>query len=244
MSTHPGEQLSALLDGDLDAADAASVRTHVADCAACRAMLADLEALRQQARAWAEVEVAPAHDLWPALAARLDSPAHDTGSQAGGDGSRVVSGPARWYQRRWSLGLPELALAASLAAAVGGALVWSRPAAAPEPPEAVAAAPIVADAEPMAVDTSAVTPVSFADAQYDAAVVDLEHVLQEQRQRLDPRTVIVLERNLRIIDEAIREAREALAADPANAMLNAHLASARRRKLDLLRRATTITEGN
>ena len=49
--------------------------------------------------------------------------------------------------------------------------------------------------------------------------------------------MLVLERNLRIIDEAIREARTALDADPANALLNAHLASARQRKLNLLRRA-------
>ena len=85
---------------------------------------------------------------------------------------------------------------------------------------------------------------SFADAQYDAAVVDLERVLQEQRQHLNPRTVLVLERNLRIIDEALREARAALEYDPANPLLNAHLADARRRKLDLLRKAALITEGD
>ena len=55
---------------------------------------------------------------------------------------------------------------------------------------------------------------------------------------------MVLERNLRVINDAIRESHEALALDPANGLLNSHLASTRRRKLDLLRRAALITEGN
>ena len=81
---------------------------------------------------------------------------------------------------------------------------------------------------------------NFADAQFDQAVADLERVLLEQRERLDPRTVLVIERNLAAIDEAIRQAREALDADPANTFLNSHLADARRRKIELLRRATSI----
>ena len=84
---------------------------------------------------------------------------------------------------------------------------------------------------------------SFADAQFDAAVADLERVLRDQRDQLNPRTVLVLERNLQVIDDAIREARTALENDPANALLNAHLANARQRKLNLLRRAALITEG-
>jgi hypothetical protein len=93
------------------------------------------------------------------------------------------------------------------------------------------------------VPDGAVTTVSFADAQFDAAVADLERVLREQRDQLNPRTVLVLERNLQVIDDAIREARAALDTDPANALLNAHLASARQRKLNLLRRAALISEG-
>ena len=65
------------------------------------------------------------------------------------------------------------------------------------------------------------------------------------RDRLDPRTYEVLERNLRTIDRAIDEARRALEADPGNVYLNNHLAGARQRKLALLRRATALvhTEG-
>ena len=64
---------------------------------------------------------------------------------------------------------------------------------------------------------------------------DLEQILRDERDRLDPRTVLIIERNLKAIDAAINEARMALNDDPANPYLNSHLADARRRKLDLLR---------
>ena len=75
---------------------------------------------------------------------------------------------------------------------------------------------------------------------YDAAVADLERVLAEGRGRLDTATVRVLEQNLRVIDQAIEQARRAVAADSANAYLNSHLAETMRRKLDLLRQAASL----
>jgi hypothetical protein len=80
----------------------------------------------------------------------------------------------------------------------------------------------------------------MADAQYDAAVADLEKALKAGRGHLDASTISVVEHNLQIIDQAINQAREALAADPANSYLSSHLVEARRRKLDLLRRATAL----
>ena len=63
------------------------------------------------------------------------------------------------------------------------------------------------------------------------------------REQLDPQTVMVIERNLQTIDQAIQQSREALDPDPANTYLNSHLADARRRKLDLLRRAAGLSSG-
>jgi hypothetical protein len=79
-----------------------------------------------------------------------------------------------------------------------------------------------------------------ADPAYDAAVADLQGVLEEGRDRLDPRTVQVLEESLAAIDAAIDDARRALAADPANARLNTYLAGTMQRKLQLLREASQI----
>jgi hypothetical protein len=79
-----------------------------------------------------------------------------------------------------------------------------------------------------------------ADARYAAAVADLELVMERGRGRLDTATVRVIEKNLGIIDGAIRDAQRALAADPANAYLNLHLAEQMRRKLELLRQVNAL----
>ena len=251
MSLHPTDALSEYLDDTLDAARRAEVDAHLAGCGACRAVLGDLDGVRAAARTWAQPPVTPTADLWPGIAARLAGPREaapparpDAADRAGAPAGAGAAAPRlAWYRRRVSIGLPELALAASLAAAIGGTLVWQRNAAPADRP-AAEPAPVIAQVDAEGPGSDVVVPVSFADAQYDAAIADLERVLRDERERLDPRTVIVLERNLRVIDDAIAEARQALATDPANALLNAHLASARQRKLDLLRRAALITEGD
>lgn len=231
MTDHPGETLSAYLDDELDAAARTAVEAHLTACASCRAVVDDLARLRTDAAAWATDTATPSPGLWAGVAARLEPPVATTGG-------RVLA----WHQRRWSLGIVELAVAASLVAAVTAGLLWrGAPGGAPAPE--AGPAPVLAQVEPVGAPDGAVTTVSFADAQFDAAVADLERVLREQRDQLNPRTVLVLERNLQVIDDAIREARTALETDPANALLNAHLASARQRKLNLLRRAALISEG-
>jgi hypothetical protein len=52
----------------------------------------------------------------------------------------------------------------------------------------------------------------------------------------------VVEDNLAIIDRAVSEARQALDEDPGNGYLSDYLSETRRRKLDLLRRATSLAE--
>lgn len=163
----------------------------------------------------------PAADLWPGIAARL-------GPRSGG--GRVVS-----------FTLPQLALAATLLIAVSAGVSWL--ALGPRPVADPAPTPIQAVADPAESLQPDVQRATFADAQYDAAVADLERILREEGQRLDPQTVMVLERNLRAIDDAIRESRAALDNDPANTYLNSHLAEARRRKLELLRRAAGLASG-
>jgi hypothetical protein len=165
----------------------------------------------------------PARNLWPGIEARI-----------------AARPPA---PRAWTVTftLPQLAMAATLLVAVSAAVSWL--ALGSSRLETTIVRPIVAVAEPVDRQRPDVERANFADAQYDAAVVDLERILQEERDTLDPRTVIVIERNLQAIDEAIRQARAALDADPANPYLNSHLADARRRKLDLLRRAAALSSG-
>jgi hypothetical protein len=72
-------------------------------------------------------------------------------------------------------------------------------------------------------------------ADYDRAIATLRTAVGERRAELDSGTVAVLERNLRIIDEAIRQSREALAADPGSPLAGRALTKALDRKVELLR---------
>ena len=179
--------------------------------------LAQDDALAQALGAWRDE--LPSRDLWHGIASRID--AQPAAAPAG-----IVF--------TW----PQLAMAASLLIAVASGITWM---VAHPPVVTTAQGPVIqAYGTPEDDGGARVTQANFADAQYNAAVSDLERILREERDRLDPRTVLVIERNLKAIDDAIGEARTALDNDPANPFLNSHLADARRRKLDLLRRATGL----
>ena len=83
-------------------------------------------------------------------------------------------------------------------------------------------------------------PLRVVDADYAAAIRELNETLDERRSRLDPTTIAKVEASLHVIDLAIGEARRALAADPANVTLLDLLAANYERKLELLRRANAL----
>jgi hypothetical protein len=176
--------------------------------------LAPDDVLAQAIGQWREAT--PSRDLWPGVMARL--------------------GASGRHAQTFTFTLTQLAVAASLLIAVASGLTWL--AARPDGPAKQDI--VVAQSEPAGLVQGDVQNANFADAQFNAAVTDLERILRDERDRLDPGTVLVIERNLKVIDDAIREARMALDGDPANTYLNSHLADARRRKLELLRHATTL----
>jgi hypothetical protein len=220
---------------------------HLTTCAECRAIVAELRQVIDSAQR--DPVRMPASDLWPGIAARLATPAdgrQDTTDADGGVPAVASHGnvvtfeqPRPRSRRQIVFTLPQFALAASLLIAVSagvGYLATGRTATTPVAQEDA----IQAYAEPLLPPSAAVERANFADAQYDQAVSDLEKILRDMRDELNPQTVRVIERNLAAIDQAIAEARAALDADPANTFLNSHLADARRKKLELLRRATMI----
>jgi hypothetical protein len=255
MSTHWTERLSEFHDGELSPAEYADCSAHLAQCADCRDLLQELHLVTVAARA--DVDRDPSTELWTGILARIN---RNAPAEAGAltearelpeAGANTVPFPAvrgrasaRPKPLTFSFSLPQLAMAASLLMAVTAGVSYlavqrssSATVAQSTSPQET---PIQAMAEPSNTPPGDVQRANFADAQFDQAVADLERMLREQRERLDPRTVIVIERNLTVIDDAIRQAREALDADPANTFLNSHLADARRRKIELLRRATSI----
>ena len=93
------------------------------------------------------------------------------------------------------------------------------------------------------------TPASLAaftieENNYMRTASSLKELLDSQRDVLAPETVAQLNASLRTIDEAILEARNALARDPANKMLVEMLSASYRQKVDLLRRTTEMTRGS
>lgn len=166
---------------------------------------------RVVARARAADDRPPSRDLWPGIAARIGAERHP---------------------RRFSFSWPQLAAAGIALAVLSGGVAWlALPTAAPR----VATGP----SQKSVPAIPAVAPASSAQS-YDAAVADLQRVLQAGRGRLDTATVRVIEQNLAVIDRAILEAQRAVAADSANLYLNSHLAATMRRKLDLLRQAAAL----
>jgi hypothetical protein len=233
---HWTDRLSEYHDGELTPAEHAACDAHLATCESCQTVLRELQMVTAAARA--DVEREPATDLWPGILSEIQGRGRLAAGATKADGIFRTS-----RRRQITFSLPQLALAASLLIAVSASVSYLAAGRATGPTIAptVRETPIQAMAEPLMPASSDATRANFADAQFDEAVADLEKILVDQRQALDPRTVMVIERNLAVIDDAIRQARAALDADPANTFLNSHLADARKRKLDLLRRATTLS---
>jgi hypothetical protein len=185
-----------------------------AHLAGCEDCRTDLASLRAVVtRAEALTDTPPASNLWPDIASRI--------------GPRPA-GRTTLATRRFAFTLPQL-VAASLALIVAsGGMVWLARMGGP-----------TTDFPPV---LGEVRPANFGDAAFDEAVADLQETLDAGRGRLDPETIRVLETNLEAIDRAITLCREALEADPSSVYLNTYLAETRRRKLELLRRATALVD--
>lgn len=78
---------------------------------------------------------------------------------------------------------------------------------------------------------------------YDREITRLRTIVDQRRGALDSTTVAVLEKNLRIIDDAIAQCRRALETDPSSSYLNDSLNEALDNKVQLLRAAATLQTG-
>jgi anti-sigma factor RsiW len=213
------DQLSAYLDGELPAEKRAALEEHLGSCVACRSVLEDFQAIVAAAPQYAGRE--PEQDLWPEIRDEIDA------------GREVPLTPRRRALPRMFT-LPQMVAASIAFALVSSSAVYFL--LRPEP------VPVATVQPPVAAPPGSLAAPSFrsvrAGAAYDQAVSDLERVLAEGRNRLDPRTLKVIEDNLGVIDRALAEARAAIAADPAaNSYLSAQVVANMHRKLELLRLA-------
>jgi hypothetical protein len=211
------------LDGTL--ADDGAARAHIVSCESCRALVRDMERLR--ARAASLPTLQPSRDLWAGIEARIQSMPQDATP------SRPLA--IRWMSQRW-YGAP-LARAAVLVIATASATLlathqWSGT---PAQPHTL----VPATAPRIGVSTVSNTPPPGAartsEFIYDQQISAMRQILDSRRDQLDPKTVAIIEKNLRVIDTAIAESRAALARDPANGFLAGQLDASLNTKLELLR---------
>jgi hypothetical protein len=79
-----------------------------------------------------------------------------------------------------------------------------------------------------------------AEQTYDSEIARLRIVVNRRRGQLDSTTVATLEKNLKVIDEAIAQCKQALRKDPASGFLMESLNDAMDNKVQLLRTAASL----
>jgi hypothetical protein len=217
MSEHLNEAaLHAWAEDELPADQRAAPAAHLAACAACRA---DADALRGLLGQLAGLprSIMPPRDLRPDIWQRIDATENTAATAA----MRPRLGQRTLASTRWLL-----VAAAVVLIAVSSALTLFI--AKPRPRATMAATSLELPAGE----------IGAMEARYLSATAELERFLDEQRELLPQETVQLLEANLRVIDRALAEARQALADNPGNAGLSRILMANWEKKLGLLRSAT------
>jgi anti-sigma factor RsiW len=204
-------------DGSLDGDTRESVDAHIAACPDCAADVARIASLMRLTRG-APAPSTRLDELWPSIRARIEQ-------------SKVVpmatTTPASRDILRWRAWWS--ATAGIAAALIVAALVFSHPRVGNTP------STVVTDSA-----TSFVAVVDSAHAYEREAQILLDK-LELQRAMLRPDAVQALDRDLKVVDVAIAELKDAVAHDPNNPALRQLLAASYRQKVDLLKRASNAS---
>jgi hypothetical protein len=188
------------------------------------------EELEAIARSAAQLTLlAPSRELWSGIEARIGAPVVPLPVERT---AQSTARPAWW----------RLAIAASLLVAATAGITYSimkrgytTGLAAND--SATVQAPLPgASVEPASLQN----PEQTAEQTFDREIGAMRKIIDERGKDLDPATISVLRKNLKLIDTAIAESKAALAKDPASAFLLDRLTHAYETKLLLLRGVASI----
>lgn len=210
--------------GDLSEDARAPVADHIAICAACSAEVESLKRILARASELPK-SVEPPVEAWSNIRATIQR-----------DQKAAATGNHRVWQPVWGRPVALAAAAAVVVAVLSSAMTSLYLNSRSNNSGQVTSAG----------DTStSVTLASFTieENNYLRTAAALQDLLDQQEASLAPETVAQLKASLRTIDEAILEARNALARDPSNKLLVEMLSANYKQKVDLLRRSTEITRG-
>jgi hypothetical protein len=218
--------LNDYVDGDLDDGARSSLESHLAGCPRCSKNLRMLQSLLERS-ARLPREVSPSVDLWPDVrnGLRLRGPRSSR--------PRKVPVAERFSRSGWRLAAAGILLVISTAA-ITYLIVR---------PPGIQSVDITTDV--MEVPAGGVRVLSEfrqAEAAFTDAADHLGSLLDTRRGEISPETIAVVEHNLQIINRAIVDARRALEKDPGNIRLGHLLTAMHHQKVDLLRRATRLSD--
>jgi anti-sigma factor RsiW len=238
--------LSELVDGIIARDLRPQVEAHLEGCAGCRSLLADLRRTREAARSLPKM--AAPESLWPKVSAEfaaasgqprrlsIATPAAGKDVETARDtGTGPVTGTGRrgavlWFMPRRRAVVAGLAAAAVVVlGASAGVYLMSRHAA-PSPSAAASATPAAGQGT-----QSVEAELELADQHYQKAIAALEQSAKDGQAVLDPKTAAVLQKNMGVVDQAIRESRAAIRSEPTSEVAQSTLFEALQRKVGLLR---------
>jgi hypothetical protein len=259
--------LSDYLEGTGGASSRAAIDAHALGCAECGPLLADLRKLRVDAANLPEL--APRRDLWAGIAARIETPVVELknggtveqvnrGTQRrarpvwmglAAAGLVAVTATITYEMTKHSIvvGTPVGQIATNPSSTSSPA-PRTTPAAAPSqqtanadsvPPFHRSTVPPTSTVRPAA-QTRLASFKPSVEQTYDREIERLRLIVNRRRGSLDSSTVAVIEYNLKVIDDAIAQCKQALKKDPASRFLIESLNDAFDTKLQLLRTAAML----
>ena len=262
------EALADYLEGDASESVRSAVEAHAASCAACAQLLADLRDISTDAAALPALT--PSRDLWSGIAERIDArvipldapsaprlvvrrtwlrPALAAAALVG------ITAGITHYATRAVLSVPtatQTVAVAPVKAVVppaetpAEATISSTATEGPAQPSAAAASsrrapqPVTRRASASLRLASTAPGADVADPIFNSEISKLRRIVKERRAQLDPKTILVLEQSIAVMDSAIAQSRAALKKDPASGFLATQLNHSLEKKVELLRTAALL----